>query len=156
MAFCHLWDAWMKQMHYSNDFLSKFWPNNPIDLVLGSHQTWFLSSFDADKDREYVDLRCCDRCCQARQIAQSTFLSQLPRLWWNRTKPVYDARTILTLFRCGSCSGVCLPSTQLADLASCGFGRFGSGAFDSWLIGFNGTLRDIRAVFRLHVGWVGN
>ena len=137
MVFCHLWDAWMKQKHCSNDSLSKFWPNNPIDLVLGSHQTWFLSSFDADKDREYVDLRCCDRCCQARRIAQSTFLSQPPRLWWNRTKPVYDARTILTLFRCGSCSGDCLPSTQLADLASCGFGRCGAGAFDSWIIGFN-------------------
>jgi hypothetical protein len=43
----------------------------------------------------------------------------------------------LLFFVVGLVLAIAFPSTQLADLASCGFGRCCGGAFDSWLIGFN-------------------
>ena len=77
--------------------------------MLGSHQTWLLSSFDADKDQEYIDLRCCDRCCQARRIAQSTFLSQLPRLGGTEQKLLMTLGRFLFFFVVGLVLAIAFP-----------------------------------------------
>jgi hypothetical protein len=40
----------------------------------------------------------------------------------------------------------------LADLASCGFGSCGGGAFNSSLVRFKGIFQDSYAVFWIHAG----
>ena len=46
----------------------------------------------------------------------------------------------LLFFVVGLVLAIAFPPAQLADMASCGFGRCCGGAFDSWLIDFNGDL----------------